>query len=405
MNGRGAPGAGGGDPRDNADRVHRLETPLKPFRPFYASQLEGYTPKPRQWLVDGVLMRRTVTLFVGPPKIGKSLLLQQLLTSVATGLPWLGHACERGRAFGMFTEDPAEEINRRQLDINAAYDRAAADYELDLSWQTLEGEDALLVEFDRYGDQPKFTPLWHQLWQFVEDEGIEIVGLDTAAVIFGGNENFRGQVTNFMRGLVAQAVAKNCGIVLTAHPSKISANSYSGSTAWLGSARSAMSLGRPADYDPENGPHNERVLRGLGSNYAAGLIADKLEYHRGVMVPADPELQTHKAKRGPLNHTERMDLEYRLLAGLKNVMKNGGLVLADEGAAMGLVNRARRSPNPMLNGVSLNDLAAAQDALLASGRVVRVSVGSKCLLRPADGPYYAKEQPWLDLMTPPAKEP
>jgi hypothetical protein len=65
-----------------------------------------------------------------------------------------------------------------------------------------------------------------------------------------------------------------------------------------------------------------------------------------------------------------------------------------------LPNRARRSPDPMVNHIALNDLYAAQAELITSGRVVRVSVGGKCMLRPAKEFYYPGEQPWLDLMTP-----
>jgi len=371
---------------------------IDPFIPTYASQLEGWVPTPRPWLIDGVLLRKTVTLFAGPPKIGKSLLLQQLLTSVATGLPWLNREVIRCRAFGLFTEDPDDELRRRQLDLNVLVDRSPADLELDLSWDAREGKDALLVEYEKFSDRPKFTPLWDQLWDFVREEGIEVVGIDTAAVVFGGNENFRGQVTSFMRELVKQAIAINGAIVLTAHPSKTGANSYSGSTAWLGSSRFAMSLGRPADYDPELGPHHQRVLRGLGANYGAGLIAERIEYHDGVFVPSEPEEQQHK--RGPLNSVERLDLRYRLLIGLKRVLQNAAVVPADEMSPQSMPNRARRSPDPQINRVALNDLYFAQQELLESGQVVRVEVGRRCLIRPADGPFYRDESPYIPAPPP-----
>jgi hypothetical protein len=391
------------DPRDNVVRLPRAAPPpIEPFQPFYASQLEGYTPKPREWLIDGVLLRKTISLFAGPPKIGKSLLLQQLLTSVASGVPWLGRAVVQCRAFGLFTEDPDDELCRRQLDINAVYDREPADLELGLSWEAREGKDALLVEFERFSDRPKFTALWHQLWDFVREEEISVIGIDTAAVVFGGNENFRGQVTSFMRELVRMANIVNGAIVLTAHPSKTGPNSYSGSTAWLGSARFGMSLGRPADYDPEVGPHHRRVLRGLGANYGAGLVSERIEYQDGVFVHSDPEFSGRGA-REPLTTQERLDLRYRLLMGLKRVLLQGARVPADTMAPSSMPNRARRSPDPLINRVPLNDLYQAQDDLIEAGQVVRVDVGRKMLLRPADGPYYDSEQPWIPATAPGSK--
>ncbi len=388
-----------------SDRVVNLRPnqapPIEPFQPTFASQLEGWEPKPREWLIDGVLLRKTVCLFAGPPKIGKSLLLQQLLSSVAAGIPWLGREVIHCRAFGLFTEDPDDEVKRRQLDINALYERSPADFELGLSWEAREGKDALLVEYEKFSDRPRFTPLWHQLWNFVREEGISVIGIDTAAVVFGGNENFRGQVTSFMRELVKMAIAADGAVVLTAHPSKTGANSYSGSTAWLGSARFAMSLGRPADYDPDTGPHHQRVLRGLGANYSAGLVAERIEYQDGVFVPSDVELR--QFKRGALNQQERLDLRYRMLIGLRNQLQNGAKVPADTMSPMSMPSRARRSTDPLINRVPLNDLYQAQQDLIEAGQVVRVDVARKMLLRPAEGPYYDGEQPWQPAPAPDAK--
>jgi hypothetical protein len=332
-----------------------------------------------------------------------TLLMQQALTSVATGIPWIGKPVIRERAFGFYTEDPNDEVKRRQVDINGHYDLEAADFGLDLAWEAREGKDAVLCEFGRFSDKPLFTPLWHQLWEFVIDEGYNVVGLDPTGVIFAGNENSRVQVTAFMRELVKIAVRINGGIILSAHPSKGALNSYSGVAAWLGSARFGMNLGRPADYDPETGePHLARVLRGLGSNYSGGLRPERLEWRDGVFMPADAE--TTVAKRGPLTHTERGDLEYRLLAGVKRVMQNGGKVTADDASPHSMPLRARRNTDPTINRVALNDLNLAVAALVDSGRLVRVTVARHCCLRPHDGPYYPDETPWLDLRAPPAEK-
>lgn len=387
MNGAGAPG--------NLYRLPEPQRPgarIEPFSPFYASQMQGRATPPRSWLVDGIAMRKTCVLFAGPPKIGKSLALQLMLTAAAIGSPWLGHTTVATRAFGLFCEDAQDEIERRQIAINAHYEISAADLELDLSWDAREAREATLVEFDR-SDKPIFTPLWHQLWQHVAERGIQIVGIDTAATTFGGNENFRGQVTAYMRACVAKSVEMDGTIILNVHPSKSTPGSYSGTTAWLASSRFGMSLGRPNDYDPETDiPRDARVLRGLGSNYTPGFHNQRLEFRDGILVPADTPEAAHK--RGPLNHTERQDLEYRLLAGLKRVRDNGSMVPADELASTSLPNRARRAADPLLNRIALNDLYQAQEDLIASGRVIRVAVQRKCMLRPADGTPYDGEGPW-----------
>lgn len=395
-----AGGEAGGVSDRTVSNVHRLpvqprQIPIvEPFQPFFASQMEGRQPKPRQWLIDGVLLRGTVSLLAGAPKIGKSLLLQQLLTAAALGEPWLDRQSQHVRAFGLFCEDAQDEIERRQADINAYYQRAPADIELNLSWEAREARECLLVEFERFSDKPHFTVLWDQIWNHVREHGIQLVGLDTAATTFGGNENFRGQVTPFMRALVRMAVEMDGAIVLNVHPNKSSPNSYSGTTGWLASSRLGMSLSRPPDYDPDtDAPRDARLLRNLGSNFPGGLSVERLRFDHGVLVPA--EAPDPPKRRAPLSHVERQDLQYRLLIGLKRVRDNGGMVPADEMASLSMPARARKSLDPQLNRIALNDLYQAQQDLIESGRVIRVEVGRRCMLRSADGRPYDAERPWV----------
>lgn len=382
---------------DRGNVVRLPREPLQrsePFRPFYASQLAGYTPPAPEWLIDGVLLRGTVAVIGGSPGIGKSMLLQQSLSTIALGADWFGRQTMPCRCFGLFCEDPDAQLKRRQLAILAHLNRDAGDLEMEISFDSRDGKDALLVEFDRYSAKPKFTPLWDQLWAFVADDGINVVGIDTAATVFSGNEVSREQVTAFMRELQRKAVEIQGAIIMTAHPAKNSPNGISGSNAWLASARSGMSLGRPADWDPDTGePVNVRVLRGLKNNYGPSLTAERLEYEDGVFVAAEPE---HAAgKHGPLTHTERQDLKYRLLMGMKRVILNGGHVPADELDPRSMPSRARRQTDPSIARVALNDLYRAQQELVEGGLAVRVRVGGKVLLRPHDGPWYESEEPFI----------
>jgi AAA domain len=367
---------------------------LAEFRPFYVSQLEGKVPAQPEWLVDGVLLRQTVGLFSGPPKIGKSLLLQQLLTALACGEQWLNRAVIQCRTFGFFTEDPLQAVERRQHAMNAYYGKSAADFELEMSLDARAGKEALLVEFEGFSDRPKFTPLWYQLWNYVRDEGIVVVGLDTAAVIYGGRD-YRGQVTPFMRELNQKAIEANGAVILSTHPSKADATNFGGVNAWLASARFGMSMHRPSDYNADRDePRDIRILRGLGANYGVGMRPQRLQYRDGVFEVAETE-----DSRGPrqrvLTHQDRIDLRYRLLAGVKRVILNGGKVPAEELHRESLANRARRSPETAINQVAFNDLYVAQREMIEAGQLVRVDVGHRCLLRPADGPYYPGENPWL----------
>lgn len=377
---------------------------IEPFTAFYASQMEGRTPKPRDWIIDGVLLRRSVMLFAGAPKIGKSILLQQLLTATALGQPWLDRDTVQAKSFGMFAEDSNDELQRRQADINALYDRSPADFELDLSWRSIEGKPGVMIDFERNATRPTLTPLWHQVHQFVANEGIQVVGLDNARVIFGGSENFPNQVTAAVRLLVEWAIEIDGAIILLSHPNRSDPKSFAGTGAWHASVRAGMTLHRPRDWDADRDKEPDlrdprRVLSGLGANYGAGIGTQKLEIRDGVFVPTDDHGGGQRARR-TVNENNRTELRYRLLMGLKRQLQHGNIVPADVEHKNSMPHRARRSPDGEINWVPMNDLYRLQDDLIDAGQVVLVEVGKKVLLRPADGPYYRDEIPYLPAPRP-----
>lgn len=390
-------------------RIYRLpgsepergERTASGFRPFYASQMQGKLVKQREFIVDGVLMRGSVMLFAGAPKIGKGILLQQMLTAVGLGEPWLDRDTIQSRAFGIFTEDSQSELERRQVDINALYERQPADLEMEFAWQSLEGEEAKLVNFKPYDSRPMTTPLWDQLWNYVADEGIKIVGLDNARVMFGGKEIDPLQVEAFVRLLVRKAIEINGAIVLLVHPNKADPTGFAGTGAWLASVRAGMSLRRPRDWDEERDTlrDSRRTLHGLGMNYGAGIGAEQLEIKNGVFMISEHGERVRK-RRGPLSETEMTDLRYRLLMGLKRILQNGGRVPADVEDKNSMPHRARRNGTDDVNRVAMNDLMRAQELMIEAEQVVRVQVNGRCLIRPFDGPYIPGEIPWLPSIPP-----
>jgi hypothetical protein len=388
--------------RENVVRLPRrpVEQQSEALRPYYVSQLEGVElPKP-EWIVDGVLLRGTVVILAGSPGVGKSLLLQQLLTSVAIGADFLGRETVQSRAFGLFCEDPHYQLQTRQMDLLRYYDRAPADMEANLSFQSRDGMDAVMVEFENFSTRPKYTSLWHDLWVLCEEDGINLVGIDTAATVYSGPDS-RNQVTVFIRELQRRAIQINGCIVLNVHPPKTNPNSFGGVTAWLASARAGLSLGRPTDFDFETGePANVRVLRNLKNNYGAGISAERIEYQDGAFVSTDLALNR---KRGPLTHIERQHLKYRLLTGAKRIMMKGVRIPADELDRNSLPARAKNLTDPSINRIPLNDLYLAYNELIDSGQLVIVDVGGRCFVRPHDGPYLQDESPYVMPPAPGAK--
>src|SRR5512132_642347 len=72
----------------------------------------------RRWLVPNWIPMGVVTGLYGPGGEGKTLILQQLMTSCAIGRDWLGLKTKNVKAFGVFCEDDEEDLHIRQYAIN-----------------------------------------------------------------------------------------------------------------------------------------------------------------------------------------------------------------------------------------------------------------------------------------------
>jgi DNA repair protein RadA/Sms len=60
--------------------------------------------------------------------------------------------------------------------------------------------------------------------------------------LYGGDENNRFQVANYVNHIAALAKDVDCAVLLLGHPGKAEGSEYSGSTAWNGSVRSRLLL-------------------------------------------------------------------------------------------------------------------------------------------------------------------
>lgn len=230
-----------------------------------AASLAGKPIPQREWLVEGTIPHKQVTLLYGDGGVGKSLLALQLAVCVATGKRWVGLAVEQGKAMYLGAEDDQDEMHSR---IAAILDAAEMDF-YDLGGlyfrSLLELNSSLLVEQKKDKIEP--TELLTKIKRELETQRPRLLVLDTLANLFGGNEIDRAQVTSFGTMLKRLAMDYDCAIVMLAHPSKSGMESRrgdSGSTAWNNVARSRLYLEFPTgdDADPM-----ERILSLKKNNY------------------------------------------------------------------------------------------------------------------------------------------
>jgi hypothetical protein len=245
------------------------------------TQWAGVPIKPREWEVEGWIPRQEVTLLYGDGGVGKTLLAHQYATAAATGQSWMGQKTRPGRIMCFFCEDSADELQRRQVDINGVLHVAHGDLG-NLRLQSRKHSDNALGVWDRSAGALKLTPAWHQLRNDAVAFGADVVIVDTLSDVFVGDEINRTQVNAFVKVCLGRLAAAFGGSVIAlGHPSvagKNSGSGTSGSTAWSNAVRSRLYL----RYPDKSERGNIREIEGMKANYGPKGSLLKIKWSRGA---------------------------------------------------------------------------------------------------------------------------
>ena len=338
--------------RQQTDAVKSERRDRKLPLPDYAdfSRLDSEPPPERDWAVDQWIPRGSPTALYGRGGVGKSLLAQQIGTSVGTGERLFGHAVTRGSAVGFFCEDDKFELQRRQLAILNGMRRSAAST-TDLYFEGRAGMDSRMVAFDR-DRQLLISPFMDLVLRECERLMPTLVILDNVAQLFDGLENDRFQVTAFCNALTRLARDFNCAVLLLGHVGKGDGSEYSGSTGWDAAVRSRLLLTRQDDGTLE--------LRRMKANYSA-LDSVRLEYRHGTFV----ELGSGSSGEASENEQRAADI---VLAGLDTLTSRQVASSASPTAATYLPRLLRREG--LLNGVHYDLACRALNGLIDAGALV-----------------------------------
>jgi hypothetical protein len=273
------------EPEAEAPDQGERRTP--PPRIVSPRDLGDKSPPARAWIVPEWLPCGVVTGLYGDGGLGKSLLAQQLQTAAATGKTWLGLTVERTPSLAVYCEDSNDELWRRQRDINLDYGVNNDDL-ADVHWMPRLGEDNLMMVFGRNG-VGELTKFHQHVLNAALRLKVRLVILDTAADVFGGSENDRNQVRQFVsRALGSIALKINGAVLLCAHPSRsglTTGEGDGGSTGWSNSLRSRLFLRAPALEAGDDRDPDARILERKKANYAARNDEIKLRWRNGVIEP------------------------------------------------------------------------------------------------------------------------
>ena len=215
---------------------------------------EGLDVPEREWLMQDWLPSDELTIFAGRGGVGKSRLALQVAGKIATGWvgrPWQAkherpdakHAQKKNVLIASW-EDDINEIKRRVISQDEG-----------LGFMPYEQVRENVEVVEMHGKGPMWRegllPAGEDVLFNAEEIGAALLVIDPSAAAFGGNENDRASVRQYMSHLSEWAKRKKCAILILMHPPKYTNADYSGSTDWEGSARAMWKLEKAKNADEE----------------------------------------------------------------------------------------------------------------------------------------------------------
>jgi RecA-family ATPase len=300
----------------------------------------------------------SVTLLQGDGAAGKTTIALQLCVAVNSGLDWLGALIEEpGPSIFLSGEEDHDELHRR---LAAIAEHRGLDFR-DLSQMHLlgmPGQDVTLGAL--MGAAIKPTPMFIRLEQAVCDIRPKLLVIEAAADVFGGNENDRGHVRQFISLLRRLPQKADTAVMLLQHPSLTGMSTgtgNSGSTHWSNAVRSRLYFSKPK----ANGSDDPalRQLEVMKANYGPAGEIVKLRWQQGVFVP--------NTGASPLERAQAEDI---FLQCLRQRRHQGIEVVPTTGRGYAPAEFERM---PEAKGLTKKGLADAMEGLLSVNRI-RVDV-------------------------------
>lgn len=340
-----------------------------PLKVITAASFEGAAKPSRRFLVPSLIPDRNVTILSGDGGTGKSLLAMQLSVAMTTGITWLGLEVEQGPVLYLSAEDDEDECHIRLKDI---CEGDGLDLPRDLHIAVMAGEDCLLAVEDVKNGQMRRTPLYGRLDTTIATLRPRLVVLDNVADIFGGNENVKGLVRQFIGMIRRLAILHECAVVMLAHPSMSGMSSGSGSSgnvAWNNSVRSRLYLKRQHDDPKEITDPDFRKLVSMKANYAATGGEIGMRWDLGRFVPTE----TPAAAMGSVDRAAIQSRAERVFLALVSRFNEEGRNISPSPSAG--YAPLLFSKHPQAEGVTKRQFEIAMDTLLAAGSVEVIEVG------------------------------
>ncbi len=191
---------------------------------------------------------------------GKSQIELMRAVCIAAGVPFCGYEVARRKVLFLSCEDRTGVLHWRLTRIcrYLGIDLASLNGWLEII--DLVGHDSILFNPDRYTGNA-FTAAYGVLAEHMRQHENEVLVMDGIADTFGGNENSRGEVKQYINSLLALIPPDRGAVILIGHVNKATAGNgtttegYSGSTSWHNSCRARWYLYHETEQSDESERH------------------------------------------------------------------------------------------------------------------------------------------------------
>lgn len=338
--------------------------------PLAWPDLASKEPPARRWAINGWLGYGHTTLLVGSGGIGKTLLAQQIGSSLALGKPFIDEIVAPQKVLMWACEDDHDELWRRQVNIARSLHVGLEEFSQNFRLVPRHGYNNALC-FTNFG-KLEFTHLIAALGAEADAFEADVVILDNVAQLYGAGENDRHAVTVFLNYLSGQL--KHRALLMLAHPSRAQGSEFSGSGAWENVARTRLYLGSKlpdAKPDPDESDNpDERYLSRRKANYSSKDWR-RFQYDLGVLVPDAQE--AIQAAGGIVGHLRDKAAEKIVLEALTKLQGMG--IYASEGTRSPQYLPRLITEYKLGNGHTKPELASAMRKLMTDGKLTKTVVG------------------------------
>jgi RecA-family ATPase len=286
------------DPDELVDKIYDRELEEDEESPGLANPIDFADPShwsgmdipPQQWLMEGWIPDLKSTGLYGDGGTGKTTLALQLAVSCAAGLPFLGSPVKQCLVMAFLGENDSSDTQRTLDRVCQAYDVDLSEL-TDLRIASRAGLGNIWMEFKN--GRGRHTKLFDELLEQVKAFKPGLFIAETAADLFGGNENVRTEVRQFIVNCCERIAREaGCAVLICAHPSVAGIRSGAGdggNTAWNNSFRSRMYLRREISEDGHEDDPDIRILELKKANFAQVGNYKTLSWEEGVFKGQEVE--------------------------------------------------------------------------------------------------------------------